>query len=81
MIYIGIGTGAAWGGFVLRFAPLSALGWVSGGLALAALGCLFLSTCVVRREYSHSVPERQSSEILPAREEMPAEVAGHQHID
>lgn len=81
VIYIGIGTGAALGGFVLRFAPLSALGWVSGGLALAALGCLFLSTWVVRREYAHSVPERRSSEILHAREEVPAEVAGHQHID
>ncbi len=81
VIYIGIGTGAALGGLVLRFAPLSALGWVSGGLALAALVCLFLSTWVARKGYSRSVPERQSSEILRAREEIPAEVAGHQHID
>ncbi len=74
VIYIGIGTGAALGGFVLRFAPLPALGWVSGGLALAALGCLFLSTWLVRRVYSHSVPEvRQTPEMLHAREEIPAE--------
>jgi MFS transporter, DHA1 family, inner membrane transport protein len=49
VIYLGIGTGAALGGLVLNFAPLTALGWVSGGLALAALGCLFLSTWVVSK--------------------------------
>ncbi len=75
VIYIGIGTGAALGGFVLRFAPLSALGWVSGGLALAALVCLSLSTWVVRRGYSRSVPEEGHTPemLLQVREEIPIE--------
>lgn len=83
VIYIGIGTGAALGGFVLRFAPLSVLGWVSGGLALAALACLSLSTWVARRGYSHSVlEERQTPEmLLHAREKIPVESVGHQRID
>jgi DHA1 family putative efflux transporter-like MFS transporter len=36
VIYLGIGAGSAVGGLILHFASLTALGWVSGGLALAA---------------------------------------------
>lgn len=81
VIYVGIGTGAALGGFVLNFAPLIALGWVSGGLAFAALGCLFVTTWVASRGRARSAPEGQSPEIHHTHEEMPAELAGRQRID
>jgi MFS transporter, DHA1 family, inner membrane transport protein len=43
-VYLGIGSGAAAGGFVLHVASLSTLGWVGGWCQVLALGLLFLST-------------------------------------
>ncbi len=42
--YIAMGGGAAIGGVVLHFAPVSALGWIGGLCEVIALGVLVLST-------------------------------------
>lgn len=42
-IYLGIGSGAALGGWVLQAAPPAMLGWVGGACELLALGLLWLS--------------------------------------
>ncbi len=52
------------GGLVLDFAPLTALGWVSGVLAYAALVCLFLSTWVARRGHMRSTPGEEIPAIV-----------------
>jgi predicted MFS family arabinose efflux permease len=60
-IYLGIGAGAALGGFVLQFAPITSLGWVSGGLATLALGIFFLSVWQVNRGRISAPLEEQST--------------------
>jgi DHA1 family putative efflux transporter-like MFS transporter len=52
-IYFGIGGGAAIGGLVLHFAPVTMLSWVGSAWVLIALCVLFLSARLVRRGATH----------------------------
>ncbi len=55
-IYLGMGGGAAAGGFVLHAASLSTLGWVGGWCQVLALGLLFLSTLLPSKRTAESQP-------------------------
>jgi predicted MFS family arabinose efflux permease len=60
-IYLGIGSGAAAGGFVLHAASLSTLGWVGGWCEVLALGLLFLSTLLPSKRTAESQPIKRGS--------------------
>lgn len=64
VIYLGIGAGPALGALTLHFAPLTALGWVSGGLAAAALSYFCISIWWMRRGRVHASPTPQPLEVV-----------------
>ncbi len=53
-IYLGTATGSALGGLMLRFTPLTTLGWIGSGWELIALVVLFWSVWLMNRAMRRS---------------------------
>ena len=60
-IYLGIGIGAAFGGLMLNYVPLSALGWIGSIWEVLALVVLAWSVQLVRSKKVEPTPEKTSS--------------------
>lgn len=60
-IYLGIGIGAAFGGLMLNYVPLSSLGWIGSLWEVLALVMLVWSVQLVNRKKTQSAPSEQVS--------------------